>query len=183
MDSLPPPKIALLVHAPSPAPLFSALATLLEPSESLKTKLAPEVHEELARRRAAGEALPNSYGALLTLTQETINKWDVTDQQDFIASHPRIGETKQLSKLSEKEQGDQAATGVQTPGHVLKRLIVSLALSVTSHLHDADRHAVLQGAQQPVRGFIPGLALHHVRQRPLARRDHSRVRSESLGST
>ena len=60
------------------------------------------------------------------MARETASGWDIQDQAEFLASHPRIGETKGLSAASGVEQGESTgAAGLGTPGEVLKRLTVS----------------------------------------------------------
>ncbi|BGP36821.1 hypothetical protein JCM10449v2_000723 [Rhodotorula kratochvilovae] len=121
MDALPPPRIDLLVHSPSPAPYIPVLETLLEPSPPLKHLLAPQLHARIAALPVS--ARPSSYAQLIDLAQEIVDGWDVEDRADFLAAHPRIGETKGLSQASAGEQGPkQGQQG--TPGEVLKRLQV-----------------------------------------------------------
>ncbi|GAA6035194.1 hypothetical protein JCM8097_006413 [Rhodosporidiobolus ruineniae] len=118
-DSLPPPRIDLLVHSPSYHTYLPVLNQLLEPSPPLSTLLAPQLHLAVAALPAADK--PKDYHQLLDLAQKTVEGWDVQDQADFLAAHPRIGETKNLSKASEGEQAPQAGANA-TPGVVLKRL-------------------------------------------------------------
>lgn len=58
-----------------------------------------------------------------------IDGWDDELKKEFVAGHPRIGESKGLSSLSAKEQG--AAKVQATPPEVLERL---------SHLNKCYEH-------------------------------------------
>ncbi|GAA5897566.1 hypothetical protein JCM8208_003306 [Rhodotorula glutinis] len=120
-NALPPPRIDLLVHSPSPAPYVPVLKLLLEPSPPLESLLAPQLHTRIASLPPASR--PASYTALVDLAADIVAQWDVDDQAAFLAAHPRIGETKNLSTAS---QGEQAPKQGQqgTPGEVLKRLQV-----------------------------------------------------------
>jgi hypothetical protein len=118
-DSLPPPRLDLLVHSPTPSSLIPVLEQLLEASPVLTSKLAPDLHATFK------QAPPKTYSQLLETAATLVAKWDVADQALFLGSHPRIGETIGLSSASAKEQ--QPGQGqVQTPGEVLKRLSVSV---------------------------------------------------------
>ncbi|KAF9245308.1 Oxo-4-hydroxy-4-carboxy-5-ureidoimidazoline decarboxylase [Melanogaster broomeanus] len=57
---------------------------------------------------------------ILSDSMEIIRSWDIELQARFIAGHPRIGETKNLSTLSSKEQGGGASE--PTPPEVIARL-------------------------------------------------------------
>jgi hypothetical protein len=57
---------------------------------------------------------------LIHVALSEIQRWDLDSQAHFIAGHPRIGESKNLSKLSASEQGAQGAN--PTPPDVLARL-------------------------------------------------------------
>lgn len=117
-DSLPPPRIDLLIHSPTPSALLPVLNILLEPSPPLNLLLAPQLHATFV------DSPPSSYAQLLQQAQQLVNKWDVTDQAKFLASHPRIGETINLSSSSALEQ-QPTGRASPTPGEVLKRLSVS----------------------------------------------------------
>ncbi|GAA5899928.1 hypothetical protein JCM6882_007004 [Rhodosporidiobolus microsporus] len=119
MDSLPPPRLDLLVHSPSHHAYLPVLSQLLEPSPPLSALLTPQLYETIAALPAADK--PKDYHQFLALAQQVVDKWDIEDQAAFLAAHPRIGETKGLSKSSEGEQAPQPGQGV-TPGEVLKRL-------------------------------------------------------------
>jgi 2-oxo-4-hydroxy-4-carboxy--5-ureidoimidazoline (OHCU) decarboxylase len=121
MDTLPPPRIDLLVHAPSPASYRPVLEQLLEPSQQLSTLLAPQLHARIAALPASNR--PKSYAELIDLAKQTVDSWDVEDQAAFLAAHPRIGETKGLSQASAGEQAPQQGQQA-TPAQVLKRLQV-----------------------------------------------------------
>ncbi|GAA6001685.1 hypothetical protein JCM10207_002266 [Rhodosporidiobolus poonsookiae] len=119
MAALPLPRLDLLVHSPSPQAYTPALSQLLEPSPPLSSLLAPQLHSTIASLPPADK--PKDYHAFLDLAQQTVDRWAVEDQAEFLAAHPRIGETNNLSKASEGEQAPQAGQGA-TPGVVLKRL-------------------------------------------------------------
>lgn len=121
MNGLPPPRIDILVHSPSPSVYRPVLEQLLEPSPPLSSLLAPQLHERISSLPASSK--PKSYSDLLDLAAQIVNEWDVEDQAAFLASHPRIGETKNLSKASEGEQAPQVGQQA-TPAQVLKRLQV-----------------------------------------------------------
>ncbi|BGP12846.1 hypothetical protein JCM10213_005218 [Rhodosporidiobolus nylandii] len=121
MDGLPPPRLDLLVHAPSSSVYLPVLSTLLEPSPPLSRLLAPQLHARIASLPSADK--PKTYHDFLDLAQACMDTWDVEDQAEFLAAHPRIGETKNLSKASEGEQAPRPGQN-GTPGEVLKRLQV-----------------------------------------------------------
>ncbi|KAJ3967789.1 Oxo-4-hydroxy-4-carboxy-5-ureidoimidazoline decarboxylase [Lentinula raphanica] len=102
------------------APLAFTLATLFEPSSVLSQKLVPQLHEKLK----SSPSPPTSYGELIDLAIDQVRTWNVDLQAKFISGHPRIGETKNLSMLSAKEQGANSdRPNVQpTPPKVLARL-------------------------------------------------------------
>ncbi|KAF7370875.1 putative allantoinase 1 [Mycena sanguinolenta] len=62
-----------------------------------------------------------SYTELLDAALAQVATWSVSTRAKFIAGHPRIGETKNLSVLSAKEQG-ATPTVAPTPPEVLARL-------------------------------------------------------------
>lgn len=123
---LPPPKIDLLVHAPTPDSLFPVLSQLLEPSPPLKSLLAPQLHQQFSTNP------PKSYSQLLDQAAQLVAAWDIEEQAAFLASHPRIGETQALSTFSSKEQAPESSGAAPTPGEVLKRLTVSLPVRQTN---------------------------------------------------
>ncbi|KAM0793207.1 hypothetical protein ACM66B_000677 [Microbotryomycetes sp. NB124-2] len=118
LDRLPPPRIDLLVHAPHFSVLVPVLEQLLEPSPPLRTQLAPQLHASLQQ---PDQPKPKSYHELLYRAQDIVKGWDVQDQALFLSSHPRIGETSGLSKLSSQEQGPKQGQQ-QTPSEVMRRL-------------------------------------------------------------
>jgi len=90
------------------------LIGLFEHSDVLSQHLLPELlatqHDKpLAHRRSDIETV-------LDRSMDIIRGWDPELQAQFIGGHPRIGETKNLSVLSSKEQGGG------TPPEVLARL-------------------------------------------------------------
>ncbi|KAA1106633.1 hypothetical protein PGT21_036721 [Puccinia graminis f. sp. tritici] len=84
------------------AQLKDVLALLFEVSDSIEHKLIPILREEIQ------EKSPNSYSELIDHCQHIVeNRFSCDEQVNFLASHPRIGEVKGLSKFSSKEQGNQ----------------------------------------------------------------------------
>ncbi|EFP90861.2 uncharacterized protein PGTG_17060 [Puccinia graminis f. sp. tritici CRL 75-36-700-3] len=84
------------------AQLKDVLALLFEVSDSIEHKLIPVLREEIQ------EKSPNSYSELIDHCQHIVeNRFSCDEQVNFLASHPRIGELKGLSKFSSKEQGNQ----------------------------------------------------------------------------
>ncbi|TFK39936.1 Oxo-4-hydroxy-4-carboxy-5-ureidoimidazoline decarboxylase [Crucibulum laeve] len=99
----------------SDSPLATALTVLFEHSPILLFVLEPQ----LSRALKSGP-VPESYAQLIDASLKEITKWDIPAQSEFISGHPRIGESKNLSNLSAKEQGAQGA--MVTPPEVLARL-------------------------------------------------------------
>ncbi|KAI0073264.1 hypothetical protein K474DRAFT_232465 [Panus rudis PR-1116 ss-1] len=103
------------ISASSPAadsPLATALSVFFEPSPILLNELVPQIASELDQTEIS------SYNDLIDLSLNIISSsWDVTLKSQFISGHPRIGEVKNLSHLSTKEQAT-----VATPPEVLARL-------------------------------------------------------------
>ncbi|KAJ6496760.1 OHCU decarboxylase-domain-containing protein [Mycena vulgaris] len=110
MTSLPP------IDDVDASNLPSVLSTLLEPSDVLFSTLVPGLVASLA----AGEWF-TSYTDLIDAAIAQVASWDLPLRGQFIAGHPRIGETKNLSALSAKEQG-ATPTVAPTPPEVLARL-------------------------------------------------------------
>ncbi|KAJ7089703.1 Oxo-4-hydroxy-4-carboxy-5-ureidoimidazoline decarboxylase [Mycena belliarum] len=110
MASLPP------VDSVDESHLASVLSILLEPSDVLYSTLAPA----LAASFASGERFL-SYPHLLDAAIAQVASWDPLLRARFIAGHPRIGETRNLSALSVKEQGAVSSVA-PTPPEVLARL-------------------------------------------------------------
>ncbi|KAL0953546.1 hypothetical protein HGRIS_004768 [Hohenbuehelia grisea] len=100
------------------APLVQALAILLEFPETLHDELIPSLITAIQARSATPIA---SYNELIDVAFEQISNWDQHLRAKFIAGHPRIGESKNLSALSAKEQGS-AGAAAPTPPDVLGRL-------------------------------------------------------------
>ena len=93
--------------------LSNALATLFEGSPILFKELVPQVSSHFQHPAAP----ISGYVELIDVALQTISLWDQTLKAQFIAGHPRIGEQKNLSHLSAKEQA-----AVATPPEVLARL-------------------------------------------------------------
>lgn len=108
------------------------LAQLLEPSPPIASRLAPQLHESFTT-----QGRPKTYAELIDRAAALVKKWDIETQAEFLASHPRIGETIGLSALSGQEQGPSDGKG--TPGEVLKRLSVSRRRKgPSSHTNNAE---------------------------------------------
>ncbi|ESK97747.1 ohcu decarboxylase protein [Moniliophthora roreri MCA 2997] len=99
--------------------LATALSILFEYSDILTSTLEPQLRRILAARN---EPL-TSFAQLVDLSITQIQLWEKNLQAQFIAGHPRIGESKNLSALSAKEQGttSPSSTSSVTP-EVLARL-------------------------------------------------------------
>lgn len=96
------------------SPLARALAILFESSPVLVSTLEPQLASSLKDENLT------SYPQLINAALGAIASWDTSYQSEFIAGHPRIGESKNLSNLSAKEQG--APGIIPTPPEVLARL-------------------------------------------------------------
>lgn len=107
MSSLP----SLEEIASSPEALSQALTVLFEHSPILQSTLLPQLSSSLPPL--------HSYTSLIDISLSRLATWDDALRAQFIAGHPRIGESKNLSNLSSKEQGGGAAP---TPPEVLARL-------------------------------------------------------------
>jgi len=109
--------LATIRAAPSgpESALANALDLLFEHSPVLIETLEPKLSDVL-------KALPSldSYNQLIDLALGEISKWSDLAQAEFISGHPRIGENKNLSAHSAREQGAGGIT--PTPPEVLARL-------------------------------------------------------------
>ncbi|TCD67580.1 hypothetical protein EIP91_012210 [Steccherinum ochraceum] len=110
MSSALPPLSEIQSHEDA---LNTTLTTLFESSPTLHEHLVPQVFAQLSTTRIS------SYSELIDVSLHTISQWDDSLKAQFIAGHPRIGERKNLSQLSVKEQAAAA-----TPPEVLARLEV-----------------------------------------------------------
>jgi len=109
-----PPFSKILSSSPE---LATALSILFEPSPILSSTLVPQLSSTLTQ-----EPLITSYVELIDLAIKTINTWDDELRAQFVAGHPRIGESHNLSNLSAMEQGASTSTTGATPPDVLRRL-------------------------------------------------------------
>ena len=104
--------------------LTVALDVLFEHSPILINTLQPQLSDILKKSLRPLE----SYIQLIDYAIEQITTWDLSAQSQFISGHPRIGETKNLSKLSAKEQQQQqqgsgsSGAVIPTSPEVLARL-------------------------------------------------------------
>jgi OHCU decarboxylase len=88
---------------------------IFEPSPVLLTHLVPQLLISLS---SPSSYAIDSYTSLIDLALHTISSsWDVSLRSQFITGHPRIGQVKNLSKLSAGEQARVAA-----PLEVISRL-------------------------------------------------------------
>lgn len=120
MDSPIPSLETVLSSSPeSTSPLATTLSVLFEPSPILFDRLVPE----LATSFASGSKV-DSYTALIDRATGVIDAWDDQQKAQFVAGHPRIGESQHLSALSANEQGASSTsiTIASTPPEVLERL-------------------------------------------------------------
>lgn len=98
--------------------LKDVLIALFEHSDVLAQHLLPEL---LAAQRDKPRVYHRSdIESVLTRSMDIIRSWNPELQAQFIGGHPRIGETKNLSVLSSKEQSGGASQ--PTPPEVLARL-------------------------------------------------------------
>ncbi|KAF8817482.1 hypothetical protein BYT27DRAFT_7074706 [Phlegmacium glaucopus] len=95
--------------------LAAALEILFEHSPILINTLEPQLRAILKSSSPL-----ESYTQLIDSALAQIATWDLSAQSQFIAGHPRIGENKNLSKLSAKEQGSGGV--IPTSPEVLARL-------------------------------------------------------------
>jgi 2-oxo-4-hydroxy-4-carboxy--5-ureidoimidazoline (OHCU) decarboxylase len=116
MTSLLPISTCLSGPNTESSPLAHALSVLFEPSPILSSTLVPQVTSRLSLLSPTNTV--RSYHELIHVALETISDWDDNLKAQFIAGHPRIGECKNLSKLSATEQGATATTAPE----VLARL-------------------------------------------------------------
>lgn len=89
------------------------LSLLLEPSPILHSKLTPAITARITTSRP-----PATYSELVDLCADEIRQWTLEDKAAFLGGHPLIGEVKNLSAMSAKEQGGKS---VKTPEIVLRR--------------------------------------------------------------
>lgn len=108
-------KLSYNVSAPD-SPLAQLLSVLFEHSSVLISTLEPQLTNLLSEATSL-----SSYSELIDKALELINRWDISLQVQFISGHPRIGETKDMSNLSVKEQGGRPGVN-PTPPEVLARL-------------------------------------------------------------
>jgi len=111
-----PPISKILTNPPE---LANTLSVLFEPSPILHLTLVPQLSSTLSRK-----PIITSYAKLVDLVISTLNTTcSDTLRAQFIAGHPRIGESHNLSNLSAKEQGaSTATTTTATPPDVLRRI-------------------------------------------------------------
>jgi hypothetical protein len=96
------PPLDSLAH--NEAQLESFLCLLLEPSETLRSKLVPDLLESLQ------DQPPSSYTEVVDVAQNIVRRWKVEYREDLISGHPLIGEVQGLSGLSSREQGNHKPT-------------------------------------------------------------------------
>ncbi|KAK0202797.1 Oxo-4-hydroxy-4-carboxy-5-ureidoimidazoline decarboxylase [Desarmillaria ectypa] len=96
--------------------LPDALTILFEHSPILISNLCPQLVGILPTLPPLG-----SYSQLINVSLSQLGTWNHEMKAQFIAGHPRIGESKNLSKLSAREQGTTSTTAA-TPPEVLARL-------------------------------------------------------------
>ena len=99
--------------------LAVALEILFEHSPVLINTLEPQLRDIHLNNKSSHDHL-ESYTQLINYAIAIIMTWDLSTQSQFISGHPRIGENKNLSKLSAKEQGSSGV--IPTSPEVLARL-------------------------------------------------------------
>ncbi|KZP26595.1 hypothetical protein FIBSPDRAFT_781757 [Athelia psychrophila] len=120
MESPIPSLAAILSSSDEPtSPLATTLSVLFESSQILFDRLVPQ----LATSFGSGPKV-DSYTALIDRAISTIDGWDDAQKAQFVAGHPRIGESQHLSKFSANEQGVAGAHTQLNPAppEVLERL-------------------------------------------------------------
>lgn len=111
--------------------LYSVLSALLEPSPSLQNRLVPALSASLSG------SPPSSYAELIDSAEREVASWSQEDKADFLGGHPRIGEVKNLSAHSSKEQGNSQTT----PPEVLAKLeVCNVIRSLADRLTYVSRH-------------------------------------------
>lgn len=110
MNSPAIPALATLTDASA---VDQTISLLLEPSPILHSKLTPAITQ-----RIASSGVPETYSQLVDLCADEIWQWSPEDKAAFLGGHPLIGEVKNLSAMSAKEQGGKT---VRTPEIVLRR--------------------------------------------------------------
>ncbi|OCH93629.1 hypothetical protein OBBRIDRAFT_275659 [Obba rivulosa] len=106
MASLPALSAALSSPPTEDSPLAEALSLFFEPSAPLFTHLLPALHAQLVSPADAERV--TTYPALLRAACAILETWPPALQTAFVGAHPRIGETRGLSRLSAAEQGQAA---------------------------------------------------------------------------
>lgn len=86
--------------------LNAALSLLFEPSDVISINLVPQLSELFQSITFT----VTTYSAFIDLALTIISSWDTASKAAFIAGHPRIGEVKNLSTLSQKEQAARATS-------------------------------------------------------------------------
>jgi 2-oxo-4-hydroxy-4-carboxy--5-ureidoimidazoline (OHCU) decarboxylase len=124
MASLPTISAILSSSGKPDDPLAQTLALLFEPSPILYSTLVPQLVSSV---NAETFITITTYSEIIYAALECISSWGDDLKSQFIAGHPRIGETKNLSNLSAKEQGD-SDTAPSTSPEVLERLVQLNAL-------------------------------------------------------
>ena len=141
-------------HSTPQSPLGLALEILFEHSPILVNLLEPQLNTVLKSSPPL-----TSYTELINVALSEIAKWDLQAQSEFISGHPRIGEVKNLSKLSASEQG---ATGANpTPPEVLTRLahlnacyeVVYPGLRYITFVNGRSRAAIVEEMESAL-GFV-----------------------------
>ncbi|KAI6120525.1 Oxo-4-hydroxy-4-carboxy-5-ureidoimidazoline decarboxylase [Pisolithus croceorrhizus] len=100
--------------------LKSVFILLFEESDVIQKTLVPELLVSLGSEIPLAQ--PADFDKVVDESIRLIHRWSPDLQAQFIAGHPRIGETKNLSVLSSKEQSGGTSAAVPTPPEVLLRL-------------------------------------------------------------
>lgn len=100
--------------------LKSILILLFEESDVIQKTLVPELLVSLGSEITLTR--PADFYKIIDESICVIHRWSPDLQAHFIAGHPRIGETKNLSVLSSKEQSGGTSAAAPTPPEVLLRL-------------------------------------------------------------
>jgi 2-oxo-4-hydroxy-4-carboxy--5-ureidoimidazoline (OHCU) decarboxylase len=149
-----------------PAVVDRTLSLLLEPSPVLHSKLTPAI-----TTRIATSGSPTTYSQLVDLCAAEIEGWSLEDKAAFLGGHPLIGEVKNLSAMSAKEQGGKSA---KTPEIVLKRCVEAESTRASSWW-PADRLAHLNKLYTHVYPGLPYITFVAGRPRSAIAKEIERV--------
>lgn len=100
--------------------LKSTLVLLFEESEEIRLTLVPQLLVSLGSTFSLTRT--SQVHEIIDESTRLIHSWSPDLQARFIAGHPRIGESGNLSALSSEEQSGGTTAAAPTPPEVLQRL-------------------------------------------------------------